>query len=135
MKKGIGPRGLGVSPLKQTNTTLVKSTSDLEESTKEKGNKGAYKSKAETTSLHKDMKDGKSTNTGAFLNERNVEKGGKGSYKSTYKGVSKSAKGDYTYNVTREKGEKGSSRSRTISENTAKRKMKRLEKKYNRKTR
>ena len=131
--KGIGPRGLGVSPVKQTNSTFVKSKSTLTETLKEKGERGKYKSKYNSASLYKDMADGKPTGTGAFLSERNKERGEKGSYRSTYKGVTKDADGGYAYNVLRERGEKGKARSRKISEKTAKRKMQRLEKKYNRK--
>ena len=130
IRKGIGPRSLGASPLKQTNSTSIKSESTLQEKSKEKGDSGTYKSKLRSTSLHKD----ESTGTGAFLSETNKEKGEKGSYKSTYKGVTKNDNGGYNYEVSREKGEKGNYRSRQISEKTASRKMQRLEKKYNRKT-
>lgn len=134
MRKGIGPRGLGSSPLKQTNLTYIKSKSTLQETSKEKGGRGTYKSKYNSASLHKDTSNGVPTGTGAFLNETNKEKGEKGSYKSIYKGITKNDNGGYAYEVVREKGEKGTYRSRKISEKAAKRKMQRLEKKYNKKT-
>ena len=120
---------------KYLDPTHIESRSYLHESSKEKGEKGKYKSKYTSFSLHRDLSDDMMnfTGTGAFLKSKNIEKGEKGRAKSVYKGVSKNDEGKFIYDVSREGGLLGNTaRSRVISEKAAARKMRRMEKKFNR---
>lgn len=120
---------------KYLDPTKIDSRSYLHEKAVEKGEKGRYKSKFTSFSLHRDLTDDMMnfSGTGAFLKEKNIEKGEGGRYTSIYKGVNKNDEGKLTYDVSREGGLFGNTaRSRVISEKAAARKMKRFEKKYNR---
>jgi len=113
----------------------IKVQSQLFERTRERGERGRYTSNLDEISLSKDLTDDLMdyTGTGSFMREGNKERGERGRYTSLYKGVNKNEKGQFTYDVTREGGLFGNtSRSRVISEKAAKRKMRRLEKKYDR---
>lgn len=123
---------------KYLDPTHIESRSYLHETSKQKGEKGKYKSKYIDFSLHRDLTDDMLdfSGTGAFLKSKNVEKGEKGRSKSVYKGVTKNDKGQFVYSVSREGGFFGpSGRSRVISEKAAARKMRRMEKKFSRNVR
>lgn len=120
---------------KYIDPTKIDSRSYLHTTNVEKGEKGYYKSKFTSFSLHRDLKDDLQSfsGTGAFLKQKNIQKGEGGRYKSIYKGINRNDEGQLTYDVSREGGLFGNtSRSRVISEKSAARKMKRFEKKYNR---
>ncbi|QDP52706.1 MAG: hypothetical protein GOVbin3171_67 [Prokaryotic dsDNA virus sp.] len=119
---------------KYLNPTHVHSVSYLRDTSKQKGDKGRYKSRFDSTSLLRDLNPDMNTfsGTGAYLRDKTKEKGEIGRAVSIYKGVTKNKDNKFVYTVNRQRGEKANTRSRVITEKSAARKMRRMKKKHER---